>query len=175
MLLQLRMTAIAASTMLALCLAAAGQARAAATAVYDLDNPGNAPYRASIQNQSCKSNALCTFYFPTSGASNRLVVTRVSCGFGPVGPNVTPIQANLVNSGQAKDAPVMTNYMVIIFNGLDFSQNPPQSNYVISEQTTAIFLSNETPAIFVQLSDPTGSKSATFVTCSLVGYIARPQ
>jgi hypothetical protein len=162
--------------LLALCVPYAAQVRAAQL-IYDIDNPGNAPYRSSVQNQSCKSNALCTLYFQGAGSttSNRLVVKHVSCGFGPVGPNVTPVQANLVNYGQAKGAPVMTNYLPIIFNALDLSTNPAQSSYVVSEETTAIFLSNETPVIFVQLSDPTGSASSTFVTCSLTGYIARPQ
>jgi hypothetical protein len=88
---------------------------------------------------------------------------------------VTPVQANLVNGGQAKGAPVMTNYLPIIFNALDLSTTPAQSSYVVSDETTAVFTSNETPLIYVQLSDPTTSSSATFVTCSLTGYVARPQ
>jgi hypothetical protein len=154
----------------------AGEARAS-QAVYDVDDPGNSPYRSSVQNLSCKSNRLCTLYFQGAGSTtnNRIVVKHVSCGFGPVGPNVTPVQANLVNGGQAKGAPVMTNYLPIIFNALDFSTTPAQSSYVVSEETTAVFTSNETPLIYVQLSDPTTSNSATFVTCSLTGYVARPQ
>jgi hypothetical protein len=162
--------------LLATSVVCAGPARAT-QAVYNVDDPGNSPYRSSVQNQSCKSNSLCTLYFQGAGSTtnNRIVVKHVSCGFGPVGPNVTPVQANLVNYGQAKNAPVMTNYLPIIFNALDLSTNPAQSSYIVSEETTAIFISTETPVIFAQLSDPTGSSSSTFVSCSLTGYIARPQ
>ncbi len=135
----------------------------AQTEVIEAEGLGHTPYQ--VTREVCTSlDAICAVRFAGVPTGKRLVISNVSCGISLNDPSTI---IAVTRTAQASTTP--THYLPIQFTAPYVSRG--LDNYILDDQTTAIFNAGQVPYITVYTDNSNGFAGGI---CSVTGYLVTP-
>jgi hypothetical protein len=146
-------------------------ARAAApTATYNIDDPGNSPYRHTTQRTTPCPGIECILEFPAPPPGWRLVVTHVSCDAATGAAPTTVVAASLTSIVGTNEGDI-SDYLPVTLQGTKGSI----SLYNANAQTAMVYQPGERPAVVFFAGTFSGKLNIGIAACTVLGYAAKIQ